>query len=467
MAISLPVLWVAFEFGRKHAWTIVDATGYPYGQLGLTQAIYPRLIQLADLGGIYAVTGLVAAVNGLVVDVITWLMARHKDELARPPLAAMAAVSAAVSMAWVYGTWRVSQDPAQAGPSACLMPAGMAAVLETIEPGVEQDDGWLSEAVASSGLREEHGGPLRPELLIWSEAVGNSFAAEAIERSAIAITASNGANSGLENVPPVPPGETAADTTTLDRMERFSRRINAALVIGADRELAHENPRYCNSAAVVDPQRGYVGCYDKLRLVPFSEFYPPGRPKFAAGGRDRYMPGRSYPVFEMTAGASMPRYSFAVAICYDTAFPDVFRRFMRPPPGEQLPGFFVVPACEAHDRYMRLQDILLQLARFRAIECRRAFVRNSEGGFSGIIDGNGTLIAAPPEIDFDKPVILGRVPMDDRFSPYVILGDWLPIAAWGAIGIVTLAPLGRRTKALLFPRATNSEAAAEPRATTR
>ena len=239
VAVSLSILWVAFEFGRKHAWAIVDSTGYPYGQLGLTQADLPRLIQLADVGGIYAVTGLVAAVNGLVVDVIGWLMARRKGDCARPPLAVTAAVGVAVATAWLYGAWRVSQGPAQAGPMACLMPASTATALEPVEPGLRQDDGGMSEAITTSGLRSDHGRPLRPELLIWSEAAGTSFAAKPIEATEIAVAAPIGADSGHENVEPALTSETTANMTAVDCMERFSSRINAALVVGADRQLEH------------------------------------------------------------------------------------------------------------------------------------------------------------------------------------------------------------------------------------
>jgi apolipoprotein N-acyltransferase len=89
---------------------------------------------------------------------------------------------------------------------------------------------------------------------------------------------------------------------------------------------------------------------------------------------------------------------------------------------------------------------LRRLAQFRAIESRRAFVRNAEDGYSGIIDGNGMLIAEPPEIDFRSPVVLGRMPIDSRFSLYALLGDWLPLAACVVMFAVVVSSLRGRQK---------------------
>ena len=79
-AVSLPVAWVGFEFARKHLGAVVDGTGMPYGQLGLTQAGFPRLIQIADLGGVYAVSAVVAAASGWVVDTLCWMASEHKQK---------------------------------------------------------------------------------------------------------------------------------------------------------------------------------------------------------------------------------------------------------------------------------------------------------------------------------------------------------------------------------------------------
>src|SRR5687768_1909295 len=77
LALSVPVVWVALEYMRMHF-----PTGYPFLKplgvyhmigfgwyfLGYTQHAFLPLIQIADLGGVYAVSFVVAAVSGLVAD---------------------------------------------------------------------------------------------------------------------------------------------------------------------------------------------------------------------------------------------------------------------------------------------------------------------------------------------------------------------------------------------------------------
>ncbi len=90
--------------------------------------------------------------------------------------------------------------------------------------------------------------------------------------------------------------------------------------------------------------------------------------------------------------------------------------------------------------------MLLDMTRFRAIEMRRAIVRNVEGGYSGIIDSCGRLIAAPQEIDFKEPVVLGAVPIDERRSAYYRYGDWLPLGCAGATMLGIVSPVFRRKR---------------------
>src|SRR5262249_35480533 len=75
LAVSVPLVWVSLEFTRAHF-----PTGFPFmASIGMYQLIgfgwyflgyslhgILPLIQIADLGGVYAVSFLIAAVNGLV-----------------------------------------------------------------------------------------------------------------------------------------------------------------------------------------------------------------------------------------------------------------------------------------------------------------------------------------------------------------------------------------------------------------
>jgi apolipoprotein N-acyltransferase len=164
--------------------------------------------------------------------------------------------------------------------------------------------------------------------------------------------------------------------------------------------IRQEGDKTFNSLAILQGGQ-VVGMYDKCNLVPWSEFQPwKGRSRLTAGDKLR--------VFDR----------FGVAICYDVCFSNYMRRLA----GEG-PEFIAISANESIDPTMMLAYQLLAHSRLRAIEARRTIVRNANGGYSGVIDGNGRL---QPILDFREPVVLD-IPIDDRVSPYVWLGYWLPI----------------------------------------
>ena len=75
--IHLPVVWVATEFSRNYLFT-----GFPWGNLGYTQVRNGPVAQLAALGGVYAVAGLVVLVN--CVAAAWWRSARAGGGAPRP-----------------------------------------------------------------------------------------------------------------------------------------------------------------------------------------------------------------------------------------------------------------------------------------------------------------------------------------------------------------------------------------------
>ena len=82
-----------------------------------------------------------------------------------------------------------------------------------------------------------------------------------------------------------------------------------------------------NSAALLDPQGREEFLYDKIHLVPFSE-YVPWRDffwlaKYLTGLVGNFHTGTRYAVGELPGGR------FGVFICYEAIFPDHVRQFVR------------------------------------------------------------------------------------------------------------------------------------------
>ncbi len=222
-----------------------------------------------------------------------------------------------------------------------------------------------------------------------------------------------------------------------------STRDDALMIVGCLRPVGGG---FANSATVVG-SAGCQGNYDKRFPIPWAEYAPWTLP-FDVGTAGTVVPGASSPSF-VARGRR-----FGIAICYDASVPAIYRR-------RDGADFFVVASCEASDDRRQSAAMMLDIVRFRAVEARRAIVRNVEGGYSGIIDGCGRLIAAPQSLAFARPTILGAVPIDDRLSIYGRFGDWLPggsvlLMAAGFMRQSKPSPLSNRARRILHPLRSSS-----------
>lgn len=423
IAIALPIIWVAMEFSRERLWAIVDATGYPWSQLGTTQADQPLLVQVADLGGVYAVTATVACVNGALVDVGKWLATRPLDRAARCRAVVGLTIGALTLAATVvYGAWQLSRYNPRRGPVLALMPETGIGDLFDGRRNLARTRWASSVGPTTAGFDV---GTAGPDLLLWSEAV--------YDLTVALPTSQTDHGSDVEVI-------------AYQRLEDFARRAGVALVMGCDRAEntptdAEERSKRFNSAVFIDADGRFGGCYDKVFLVPFSEFQPRHRPSFGHEGSGGCAHGTEYPVFMLAPRGDRPTCRFAASICYDSCFSRHFRRYMSNSIDFATPDFFVVASAERSDKTLCLQTAILRLVQFRAVECRRAVARNVSGGFSGIIDSCGRLVLATPAIEFDRPIMLGAIPLDARASLYVAWGDWMPIACCAALLAISLPPM--------------------------
>jgi apolipoprotein N-acyltransferase len=280
--------------------------------------------------------------------------------------------TAALGGAFCYGFWRLHQFVPAQGPRVCLMPADCR----------PEEAGHCIEQLA-----------MRPDLALWSEDATGQVIGTAATR--------------------MPSGPPLDDI--IERWEQVADVTGCMFVIGCTRqEIVGSHANTYNCVAVVDPKLGYRGVYDKRFLVPWSEFIPTWRARML-GIRASARRGAVSPCFLVA------KHRFAAGICYDICFPEWSFGFV------DLPDFVVVAGCESIDVSFRLQRAMLQMARFRAIELRRAFVRNVELGFSGLIDGNGRLCSVPDNLFLRQPYLTGPIPIDRRLSLYWRWGDWFPL----------------------------------------
>jgi apolipoprotein N-acyltransferase len=183
-----------------------------------------------------------------------------------------------------------------------------------------------------------------------------------------------------------------------------------------------------NSAVLLSAEGALSGRYDKVKLVPFGEYVPPG---FAwigkiSGEAGNFAAGRAAQVFVAAD------HSIGAFICYESAFPHHVRQFARS--GAEVlvnltnDGYFGQAAAP------RRQHLLL--ARMRAVENGRWLLRPSNDGITASIDPAGRVWDQLPE----RRRLAGRLRFawERRQTPYTKYGDWF---AWLCLAAGALAVL--------------------------
>lgn len=409
MAFALCIGWIVAEFLRRHALALIDATGFPWLLLGQTQSTFAQILQSADIGGIWLVGALVAACNGTLVDLNRTVVDRE-----RWPLLGFVATMCLLCAACCYGLWRSSYASFDTGPSIALMPPGSEPRQIYRPPGFPEG----SHALASST------GKVDVDLRVWHEGVlENAIVDRAVSLPAQFLPATSAAAY-------FPQGDVELERQTVEMLCDHAQSFGCALLVGCQRlELTSDGFRRFNSAAFVDPQHGYLGCYDKVFLVPWAEFNPAPRTplgRLTPMRGSHYCHGTGPVVFSLATSKRPDTYALGVLICYDVCFPQAMVRRRESQRAPQLPEFYVCPAAEMADATGCLQSHLLALTRFRAVESRRAIVRNVLNGYSGLVDSNGQFTRAGDSLILSKAHTIVDIPIDRRSSFYSQFGDWLP-----------------------------------------
>ncbi|HEX4611938.1 MAG TPA: apolipoprotein N-acyltransferase, partial [Urbifossiella sp.] len=314
LAASVPAVWVGLEYARAHFPTGFDflthlglhqKVGFGWYFLGYSQHDFLPLVQVADLGGVYAVSAVVAAVNGLAAEWLVrsaavrgWL--RWGDPgpgPGRPRLVAVTAGTAAVFAAAVgYGLVRLDHPEFARGP--------LVAAIQGSVPQFQKNAGEdsLGKSYADLHMRAAAADP-RPDLVVWPE---TCFPIDW-------FVAAPGAE---------PPPEVR---TQIDRCARFyaEQGWRVPVLLGlTGLEWEPDGVWKYNSALLLTATGREVGRYDKIHLVPFGEYVPfretfPWLQSFTPYENDySCRPGSRWTRFPLAA-ADGRRFTFGCLICYE------------------------------------------------------------------------------------------------------------------------------------------------------
>ncbi|MBI2890919.1 MAG: apolipoprotein N-acyltransferase [Nitrospirae bacterium] len=335
--LTLPSLWVALEFTKNYL-----LSGFPWMLLAYSQ--YERLewIQIADLGGPYAVSFVIVLVNAAVY--LAFLGPRPRHAWRRGAMAA--ACAAAV---YAYGLYRLDRLEASL-PSAPTLRVGV--LQGNIEQGVKWSPAYRGSTTEIYGTLAQGARAEGANLIIWPEASAPYYLNRSPEGQAL--------------------------------VHRIVDDVGVPMLVGSLASEEGKGGRTArNSAYLLGSGRRFYGRYDKVHLVPFGEFVP------LAG---------LLPIDKLTAAAgnfvgghgpgllSTDALDLGLLICYESIFPELTRAAARR--GADL---LVVITNDAWFGPTSAPVQHLAMAAFRAVETRRSIARAANTGISAFIEPTGRI----------------------------------------------------------------------------
>ncbi|HEV8438787.1 MAG TPA: apolipoprotein N-acyltransferase [Methylomirabilota bacterium] len=372
---AAPLLWVAGEWIRGHL-----MGGFPWGLMGYSQHGALPVIQIAELGGVYAVSFLVVAVNAGVAGVVG-LGGRRAL-----PGALGAAVLLALSLGFGASALRAA-DGAGGDQRGAL---DVAVIQPSVEQTIKWDPARHAETIAIHERLTREAARDRPALIVWPETAAAIFL--------------------------------RGDPELLARLTALSAELATPLLVGSvDRQ---EGPvgKYLNSAFLLTGQ-GIRAKYDKIHLVPFGEYVPLGWligfVRSWAEFISDFAAGKAETVFHL------PGTSFGTVICYEVIFPELFRGFVA-----GGAGFMVNITNDAWFGETSGPWQHLGMLPLRAVEHRVWIARAANTGISGFVEPSGRVTRMLPL--FERGVAHHRMALRGRATLYTRAGDWL---AYGCLAL--------------------------------
>lgn len=371
-SITLPVVWVTVEWARL----LLASAHFDLFALGYSQARFTPLVQIADITGVYGVSFLVAAVNGLLADAWFTLkgasfrprILRRERQVVVPAMALASAFACVLG----YGFYRLASPEATPGPRLAVVQPRIAHVghdpLSSSLLQLYQTD----EGVAAGSV----------DLIVWPEnAIEDDIDRQGAYRDDLAWLAS---------------------------------RKHAQILLGAQGRAEGLVGRTTNSAFLLDETGAVSGRYDKQLLFPFVEYVPldrlvgiidaPAQRAYrrfirrAWGFLSTGTPGRTTTLFALPFdGGTIP---FAALISTESSYPplaaEAGRRGAR----------FLVNLTSDDEVGGVIQEQLLRVSILRAVENRIDYVRAGNTGISAIIDGRGRIRAELRAVLTSAPGVL-------------------------------------------------------------
>lgn len=390
--LSAPLLWTLLEFLRSHL-----LTGFPWENLAYSQYLHERVIQIADVTGIYGITFAIVLINAVLYDLLS---AKFRGKHLRFETVFAGALLAAIL---AYGHLRLAHIDTQLKAAPALP---VALIQGNIDQSIKWDALYQSTTVDIYSALSRQSIPAGKGLIVWPETAAPFH----FQR-------------------PGPLQEAVTDA---------ARASGSAILFGSPSyEEEGGSTHYMNSAFLLGPDGTIKGRYDKVHLVPYGEYVPlrrlfPFIGKFVVGVGD-FKPGKGFLPLDMAG------HRLGVLICYEGIFPEGAREYKR-----QNVGILVNITNDAWFGRTSAPYQHLSMTIFRAVENRLYVARAANTGISAMVDPGGRIVARTGL--YERAILNADVKIIDEKTCYAAYGDaFVYLCAIGLL-MITISTTQRRRR---------------------
>jgi apolipoprotein N-acyltransferase len=395
--LAFPLSWLAGEYVRSH----LPQGGFPWGGLGYSQHNDALVLRLAAYTGVWGVSFLVALVNALLAE------------------AALAVISPDPGRWWPAAACVAGTLALVAAPALLVVPTpnGASATLALVQGNAPTQDPANPHALDQEALNDQVSetdalAGRKVSLVVWPE-------------------------SSLNHNP-------FTDPALLGPLEASIKATGAPFLVGATISepgtpgVDDGAARFRNESLFFNAEGSVVSRYVKMHLVPFGEYVPARR--LLAGWIKELnrvpedgIPGTTPTVFRL------PQGTFASAICYETAYPELVGAFVAH--GARL---IVISTDNSSYKRSPASAQMVAISQVRAAEQRMWVTQAALTGISAVIAPDGHVTARTGL--FEPALLTPTVRFATTTTCYGRYGDWFPVLVLvvGAVALVPWATLARR-----------------------
>ncbi|WP_161604661.1 apolipoprotein N-acyltransferase [Roseiconus nitratireducens] len=425
MIVAAPILWVGMECLRNYLLTGISAV-----MLGHTMADVPIMIQIADLGGSYAVSFVLVACNVALLTAWQAVMSRRRSSSAEPlphpmphPVLSVTVAAILLSATLLYGRFRLQQPTDPSTTTLALIGRN-----ERVEYGQDPSrELELFDAYTRQSIEAVRNSDVSIDAVVWPESMFTGTLPWMI----------GGKNAELARQQGLRPQEFEA--LVQERRDAFRQRAAAVqamlqpsrpadpplpapdLVVGCGVVDYSDAPRVYSGIVHIGKRGEVQQWYGKTHLVMFGEYVPliPHLPLVRNWVPDGLgvTPGPGPQAFDIGNLKVSPN------ICIETAVERVAINHLR-----RLGATTSIPdaiVTVTNDGWFDDSSIIThhqRCAQLVAVACRRPILSAANNGPTAWIDSCGRVIEALPQGAAGSVIASPR--LDRRTSLVMVLGDW-------------------------------------------